>query len=144
MNNKQVVAIFIIGVALLLGAFWAGLYVVKQDTAPNANQPAANQNASGNSSANQPAANQNAQPSTGNERYIVSVATVGTLDEARKIEDQLKKKGYQAAFIQQPTAENSLYQVVIGIYTEKKQAENVASELSNERKGIMIKPYKGN
>ena len=134
MNNKQVVAIFIIGVALLLGAFWAGLYVVKQDTAPNGNQPAVNQNAT----------SQNAPPPTGNERYIVSVATVGTLDEAKRIEDQLKKKGYQAAFIQQPTTENPLYQVAIGIYTDKKQAENVASELSNERKGIMIKLYKGN
>jgi len=143
MNNKQVVAIFIIGVALLLGAFWAGLYVVKQDTAPNGNQPAVNQNAPGNA-ANQSATSQNAPPPTGNERYIVSVATVGTLDEAKRIEDQLKKKGYQAAFIQQPTTENPLYQVAIGIYTDKKQAENVASELSNERKGIMIKLYKGN
>jgi hypothetical protein len=31
MSNKQVIAIFIIGVGLLLGAFWAGLYVVKQN-----------------------------------------------------------------------------------------------------------------
>ena len=38
MSNKQVIAIFIIGVGLLLGAFWAGLYVVKQDTDANTNQ----------------------------------------------------------------------------------------------------------
>ena len=144
MNNKQVVAIFIIGVALLLGAFWAGLYVVKQDTAPNANQPAANQNAPGNLSANQNASNQNAPPPTGNERYVVSVATVGTLGEAKTIEAQLKAKGYRAAYIQQPTADNPLFQVVIGDYTNKHDAENIASELSNERKGIMIKTLKGN
>lgn len=144
MNNKQVVAIFIIGVALLLGAFWAGLYVVKQDTAPNTNQRASNQNTPGNSSASQPAANQNAQPATGNERYVVSVATVGTLGEAKIIEAQLKAKGYRAAYIQQPTAENSLFQVVIGDYADKHDAENIAGELSNERKGIMIKTLKGN
>jgi cell division septation protein DedD len=143
MNNKQVVAIFIIGVALLLGAFWAGLYVVKQDTAPNANQPAANQNAPGNAAANQSAANQNAQTANDNERFIVSAWTVGTLDEAKKREGQLKDKGYRAAFVQQPTAANPLFQVVIGPY-KRSDAEKVAGELSNEIKGIKIMPYKDN
>ena len=35
MNNKQVIAIFIAGIALLLGVFLVGLLVVKQDTAAN-------------------------------------------------------------------------------------------------------------
>ena len=44
MSNKQVVAIFIIGIALLLAAFWAGLVIVKQDAPASANQSASARN----------------------------------------------------------------------------------------------------
>jgi cell division septation protein DedD len=142
MSNKQVIAIFMLGVALLLGAFWAGLYVVKQDTAAPANQGvAANDNAQSGQAARQSSANANAQArdqSAGdNTRYVVFVAAFGTLDKAKQLESELRKK-YLAARVQ--VSQDGLYRVNIGPY-DKRDANQVAGELSNERKGIMILPW---
>ena len=147
MSNKQVIAIFMLGVALLLGAFWAGLYVVKQDAATPASQDAAaNQNAQGGQAGKQVSANASAQPreqSPGDSaRYVVFVAAYGTLDKAKQLESELRKK-YLAAHVQMPGGQDGLYRVNIGPY-DKRDADKVAGELSNERKGIMILPWTQN
>jgi cell division septation protein DedD len=138
MSNKQVIAIFMLGVALMLGAFWAGLYVVKQDTTTNNGQGVvANQNSQSGQAGKQTSPNANAlsrdQSSGDNARYAVLVAAFGTLDKAKQLESELRKK-YLSAHVQ---IEDGLYRVRIGPY-DKRDADKVAGELSNERKGIMI------
>jgi len=144
MSNKQVIAIFMLGVALLLGAFWAGLYVVKQDTTASAGQgAAANQNSQSGSAGKQTSPNANTLPgeqsSSDGARYAVLVAAFGTQDKAKQLESELRKK-YLSAHVQM---ENGLYRVRIGPY-DKRDADKVAGELSNERKGIMILPWTQN
>lgn len=150
MSNKQVIAIFIIGVGLLLGAFWAGLYVVKQDSTANANQ---------NRTANQNSQNQNAQvskpassnlttqpPASSSEtRYIVQVgASFGTAEKANELTAQLRKK-YVSAHTQNPSGADTLYRVRIGPYGNREDAQQVANELASQGfKGVMIFPLTGN
>jgi cell division septation protein DedD len=145
MSNKQVIAIFIIGVGLLLGAFWAGLYVVKQDTDANTNQALATARAAQPTAAGkQPSANTNSagQPDNSSQ-YVVFVASFGTLEKAKQLEADLQKLNYRAAYVQMPGSQESLYRVNIGPY-DKADAEKVATLLSNERKGIMILAWKPN
>ena len=152
MSNKQVIAIFIIGVGLLLGAFWAGLYVVKQDTGANVNNPRpANQNlqtgSSGSPSApNKPAsANINAQqPASSDARYIVQVgASFGTAERANELTAQLRRK-YPSAHTRNPTPPETLFRVRIGPYNTREDAQQVASELASQGfKGVMIEPWSG-
>jgi cell division protein FtsN len=157
MSNKQVIAIFVIGVGLLLGAFWAGLHVVKQDTSVNPNQTnAANQNATSGTGGSPVAAaksapvnaNSQAQPqpaSSGDTRYIVQVgASFGTVEKANELTAQLKKK-YLGAHTQNPTGSDTLYRVRIGPYDRRDDAQQVANELSSQGfKGVMIFPWTGN
>ena len=144
MSNKQVIAIFIIGVGLLLGAFWAGLYVVKQNAATNTNQIGTSvKTAQG--TVKQAAANANApvQAADTTSQYVVFVASFGTVEKAKQLEADLQKLNYRAAYVQMPSGQDTLFRVNIGPY-DKADAEKVASMLSNERKGIMILPWKAN
>lgn len=152
MTNKQVVAIFIIGIALLLGAFWAGLYVVRQDTAANSNQSnATNQNSQNLPS--QPAtkptspspAAQPPQQASSDARYVVQVgASFGTAEKANELTAQLKKK-YASAYTQSPSGPDTLFRVRIGPYNSREDAQQVATELSSQGfKGVMIFPWTGN
>ena len=146
MSNKQVIAIFIIGVGLLLGAFWAGLYVVKQNTDANTNQSSASaRGAQASPAGKQPSANANtpATTSDNNSQYVVFVASFGTVEKAKQLEADLQKQNYRAAYVQMPTSQDTLYRVNIGPY-DKADAEKVIDMLSNERKGIMILPWKPN
>jgi cell division protein FtsN len=150
MSNKQVIAIFIVGVVLLLGAFWAGLYVVKQDSSANSNQSrSANQNsraATGNQNASA-ASNANVQsPQAGGEtRYIVQVgSSFGTVEKANELTAQLRHK-YPSAHTQNPTGSDTLYRVRIGPYNSREDAQQVANELASQGfKGVMIFPWSGN
>src|SRR5262244_2631737 len=153
MSNKQVIALFIIGVGLLLGAFWAGLYVVKQDTTTNTNQNAATNQNSQNSSlgsqgstkaASASAATQPQQPST-DTRFIVQVGgSFGTIEKANELTTQLKKT-YPSAHTQNPVAPDTLFRVRIGPYNKREDAQLVANELSSQGfKGVMISPFTGN
>jgi cell division septation protein DedD len=152
MSNKQVIAIFIIGVGLLLGAFWAGLYVVKQDSTANANNSrAANQNSQGAASGTQtstgkPAsANTQSQQASSEARYIVQVgASFGTAEKANELMTQLRRK-YPSAHTQGPTTSDPLYRVLIGPYNTRDDAQQVATELAGQGfKGVMISPLKQN
>ena len=158
MSNKQVIAIFIIGIGLLLGAFWAGLYVVKQDTVSNANSArAANQNSQSSSSGSQTPANKPAskpasantntlpQPTSSDARYIVQVgASFGTAEKANELTAQLRRK-YPSAHTLNPTGSETLYRVRIGPYNSREDAQQVANELASQGfKGVMISPWSGN
>jgi DedD protein len=153
MSNKQVIAIFIIGVGLLLGAFWAGLYVVKQDTAANSNNArSSNQNSQSGNSGNQSAANRPAsantntqpQPAPSDARYIVQVgSSFGTVEKANELTAQLRKK-YPSAHTQNPTPADTLFRVRIGPYNSREDAQVVANELASQGfKGVMIMPWSG-
>jgi len=154
MSNKHVIAIFVIGIGLLLGAFWAGLYVVKQDTSaiPSqsqvTSQSAASNPATGAAVRSVPA-NANTQPqqapSSSETRYIVQVgASFGTVEKANELTAQLKKK-YLGAHTQNPTGGDTLYRVRIGPYDRRDDAQQVANELSSQGfKGVMIFPWSGN
>jgi len=158
MTNKQVIAIFVIGIGLLLGAFWAGLHVVKQDGSANLNQVhIASQSATSNTAATQAVAKPasvnastqtQAQPqpgASGDTRYIVQVgASFGTVEKANELTAQLKKK-YLGAHTQNPTGGDTLYRVRIGPYDRRDDAQQVANELSSQGfKGVMIFPWTGN
>jgi cell division septation protein DedD len=154
MSNKQVIAIFIIGVGLLLGAFWAGLYVVKQDSTANANNSrVTNQNSQGVASGTQtstgkPAsanANAQSQQASSDARYIVQVgASFGTAEKANELMTQLRHK-YPSAHTQGPTTSDPLYRVLIGPYNTREDAQQVATELAGQGfKGVMISPLKQN
>ncbi|HET9533266.1 MAG TPA: SPOR domain-containing protein [Blastocatellia bacterium] len=140
MSNKQVIAIFILGIALLLGAFWAGLNVVKQGSAADSARPAETA----------PAKKQQAVPvpadatASNESRYVVFVAAFGTLEPAKKLEAELRQKNYLAAHVKMPAAQDTLYRVNIGPY-DRRDADKVAAELATEgRKGIMILPWTQN
>jgi cell division septation protein DedD len=145
MSNKQVIAIFIIGVGLLLGAFWAGLYVVKQNTDANTNKSPTSAGEAQPAATGKTPANTNApgQPAETSSQYVVFVASFGTLEKAKQLEADLQKLNYRAAYVQMPAGQESLYRVNIGPY-DKPDAEKVMNLLSNERRGIMILPWKPN
>jgi cell division protein FtsN len=153
MSNKQVIAIFIIGVGLLLGAFWAGLYVVKQDTASIANTSrTANQNQQSSRSGNQSSAsipasantNTQTQLASSDARYIVQVgSSFGTAEKANELTAQLRRK-YPSAHTQNPTHPETLFRVRIGPYNSREDAQQVANELASQGfKGVMIMPWSG-
>ena len=138
MNNKQVIAIFIAGIALLLGVFLVGLLVVKQDTAANVDRGAQNKQQPPPGNAQAPE-----QPADGEARYVVHVQAFGSLAKANELKEELKRT-YLAAHVKEPTSLDPLYRVNIGPYN-KTDAEKVASDLSAQgRKGLMIMPWKAN
>jgi cell division protein FtsN len=53
------------------------------------------------------------------------------------------RRDYIATHVQMPSGGDTLYRVVIGPY-KKRDAEQVAADLSNKRKGIMIQPWTQN
>jgi cell division septation protein DedD len=121
MSNKQVAAIFAVGVGFALLAFWAGLTVSRKG-APQ--KPAAHQS-------------QNKQPDRA--RYIVRVATFGTAAEASKLAAELRARRYLSAYVQPPGSEDLLYRVNIGPYDDREMAQQVADQLAAEgRKGVTI------
>ena len=133
MSNKSVVAIFIIGVSLLLAAFWAGLKVtrepaaVTQVDAKTIGPPTAADGAS-------------AETVTSGSGYVVLVGTFGSAEKADQLTAELRRKSYKSAYTQAPVrADETLYRVFIGPY-EKAEADRVANELTTEgRKGVMIR-----
>ena len=146
MTNKQVIAVFVAGVALLLAAFWAGLSVIKQDATSDAST--ANQNAkagpANQSAGNAATPNTREQPAAESARYVVFVAAFGTLDKAKQLESDLRRK-YLAAHVKTPAGnQETLFRVNIGPY-DKQDADKVATELATEgRKGIMVLPWTQN
>jgi cell division protein FtsN len=140
MKNRQVIAIFIVGIALLLVAFWAGLSVVKDD----------DQTASANQGA-QPAPKQAAsepreQPPDGEARYVVQIGgSFGTEAAADQLTAELRRKRYLSAETRKPSGADTLYRVHIGPYKSREEAQQVARQLGDEGyKGVMILPMAQN
>ena len=134
MSNKSVIAIFVIGVASLLLAFWAGLKVTKE--------PAALTRVDAKTIAQSEATSKAASAAAGGE-YVVLVGTFGSQEKADQLTAELKRKLYKSAYTQTPTrgGDDTLYRVFIGPYERKEDADRVANELTAEgRKGVMIRP----
>ena len=136
-NNKQAIAVFVLGIALLLAAFWAGLNVVKQDTIPAASE---RRSADSDHPQRQEAATpaQTADQNTQGAGYILQVAGFGTPEKAAELVTELRRK-YKSAHTQIPTGEDAMYRVRIGPYTAREEADQVAGELAAQgMKGVMI------
>jgi cell division protein FtsN len=144
MTNRQVIAIFIIGIALLLAAFWAGLNVARQDTSLTRSH-AVTTNAAATGALNIKQEPGVAPAPGGEARYIVRVSgSFGTLEKANQLTMELRRK-YPSAYTQNPTGEDTLYRVHIGPYNTREDAQQVVSELAAQGfKGVMIFPWKGN
>lgn len=130
MSNRQVVAIYVAGVLLLLIAFAAGLSVIKKQTVEDPLAPAQNSAASDAQSVG--------QPSSAELQFEVLVAPYGTLAKARQVEAELRNRRYYSAHVKMPADGDTLYRVVIGPYI-RTDADRVATELSKEGlKGLMV------
>lgn len=128
-SNKQVVLIFVVGIALLLIAFWAGLTVGSRTTA---SEPAAAP--AGPLSRPSPVEPDQA-------RYVVVVGTFGTEERASEMARDLRRKYLLSAYTQKPDLANGerLFRVLIGPYDKRENAEQVQSELLGEgRRGVTI------
>ena len=155
MSNKQVIAVFVAGILMMLAAFWAGLNIIKGSAAEST---IASSNGSSNGSnkaaapvskpAPSPAAAepsraqspQEANPAPGDDpKYVVFASAHGTLEKAQEEVEKLKAQRYISAHVKMPDEENSLYRVFIGHFKLREDAQQVANELASEgRKGVMI------
>ena len=137
-NNRQAIAVFILGIAFLLAAFWAGLNVVKRDAigaihqSDNTSRPAQGAN---------PAAQERAAQAVeppGDAGYILQVAGFGTADKASQLVTELRRK-YKSAHAQAPAGDDTVYRVLIGPYPTRAETDQVAGELAAQgMKGVMI------
>ena len=125
---------------MLLAAFWAGLYVVRQSPPkPAPAAPAVETTAARAATATQPEVPVQPSPDA---RYVVQVSSYGTLEKANEFKAQLKKQ-YFAAYTQNPTKEDPLYHVSIGPYADYEQAKQLMNQLVGQGfKGVMIVPFK--
>jgi cell division septation protein DedD len=152
LSNKQVVAIFVLGIVMLFVAFWAGLSVIKGSIVSSSNQTA--QKSSNLPQQQKPAeppkpseaavaspappAAQSPSPEAGEDkRYTVRVAAFGTQEKAEELKNELRKKNYLSAHVEAPTAENTLYHVNVGPFKLREEAQQVANELSIEGKKVL-------
>ena len=141
-NNKQVIAGFVLGIALLLVAFWAGLNVVKQDTIPRVAAP-------NRASAGRPeprtrsdveSPNNGDDPQNGT-RYVLQVGSFGTPEKAGQLVNELRHK-YKSAHTQNPAGDDTIYKVLIGPYDTRREVDQIADELAAQgMKGVMIVPW---
>ena len=145
-GGKQTAALFVLGVALLLCLFWAGLSVSRKEGSPGMSQTDQSANRAPDVT---PKPRASATPSTpepvrtpertGGRVWMVHVATFGTVEQADRLTAELRRK-YLSARTNKPAPgdQDKLFRVLIGPY-EHPEAEQVASELTAEgRKGVMI------
>ena len=148
MGNKQVIAIFVAGILLMFGAFWAGLSVIRGSAAGGkAATPAGNAAHQPRGAESTPARPPEASSATaGSEpKYVVLAAAWGTLEKAQEEVEKLKAQRYFSAHIKMPDETNSLYRVFIGGFELREHAQQVANELASQgKKGVMIYQDKGN
>jgi cell division septation protein DedD len=158
MSNKQVIAIFVIGIALLFAAFWVGLFIVKPDVPASASSTATAAGNQGNGQASRVSANASTSAGTApgaanaltagaaaasdDTRYVVLIGTFGTLEQAKQLVAEMRHD-YPSTFVKMPTGDDTLYHAAIGPYN-KSDAERVAADLSNKRRGVMIKEWTPN
>jgi len=95
MSNKQVIAIFILGIALLLVAFWAGLNIIKQDSSASINQ--ANTVAAKPQIEYPSAHTQN--PSGEDTLYRIYIGPYTKRQDAQQVANELTSSGYKNVMI---------------------------------------------
>ena len=140
-NNKQAIAVFVLGIALLLAAFWAGLNVVKQDTIPAVAQPDREGRSSRPSQQARRRLDADRTQNPQGSGYILQVAVFGTSEKAAELVAELRRK-YKSAHTLNPTGEDTMYRVRIGPYTTRDEADQVGGELAAQgMKGVMISPW---
>jgi cell division septation protein DedD len=138
-NNRQAIAVFVLGIAFLLAAFWAGLNVVKRDAVGASHQsdnPARAAQAARPPGQERPA--QVTDEPRGDAGYILQVAVFGTADKAGQLVAELRRK-YKSAHAQAPAGDDTMYRVLIGPYPTRAETDQVAGELAGQgMKGVMI------
>ncbi len=143
MSNKQVIAIFVLGIVMMFVAFWAGLSVLKGSIVSSSNQ-AVVKNAN-TQQQQKPAEVQKqteaavASPpveTTAQTRYLVRVAAFGTQQKAEELKNELRKS-FISAHVQMPAGLETLYNVNLGPFDRREEAQQVANGLSMEGKKIL-------
>jgi cell division septation protein DedD len=143
MSNRQVIAIFVLGIVMMFVAFWTGLSVIQGNIVSSSNQatvksanPATPQKAV---EATRPPETAAASPAeeTPQTLYLVRVAAFGTRQTAEELKDELRKKGFLSAHVQEPEGDYTLYNVNLGPFGKREEAQQVANTLSIEGKKIL-------
>ena len=151
LSNKQVIAIFVLGIVMLFVAFWAGLSVIKggivsssnQATQKGANLPSQRppepqrQSDAVAANATPPSAQSMSADAGEGRRYTVRVAAFGTQEAAEQVKTELKKKNYISAYVQTPSGQDTLYYVNVGPFNKREDAQQVANDLSIEGKKVL-------
>jgi cell division septation protein DedD len=143
MSNKQVIAIFGLGIVMMFVAFWAGLSVMKGSIVSSSNQAAVKNTST-------PQQQKPAEPpkqteaavasptveATPQTRYLVRVAAFGTQQKAEELKNELRKS-FISAHVQMPEGTETLYNVNLGPFDRREVAQQVANDLSMEGKKIL-------
>jgi cell division septation protein DedD len=143
MSNKQVVAIFVLGIVMMFVAFWAGLSVIQGNIVSSSNQATVK-------NANTPPPQKPVEPpkqtetavtdssveTTPQTLYLVRVAAFGTQQKAEELKDELKKN-FLSAYVQMPDGAETLYNVNLGPFGKREEAQQVANTLSIEGRKIL-------
>jgi cell division septation protein DedD len=144
MSNKQVIAIFALGIVMMFVAFWAGLSVMKGSIVSSSNQAAVkNANLTQPQKPAEPAKQTEAAVATANPettfpaRYLVRVAAFGTQQKAEELKNELRNKKFISAYVQMPEGTETLYNVNLGPFERREEAQQVANELSIEGKKVL-------
>ena len=148
MSNKQVVAIFIAGLLMMLIAFGAGLSVIKNSLVSSTNtievtaakpqpQPKIESNVQ---ASTQPSGE--ITPSAENTvvRYVIKFQQAyATKEAAEQRRMELRSKSYLSAYVQEGKDPDTLYYVNVGPYETRDEAQRIVNELSSDGyKGMMI------
>lgn len=68
------------------------------------------------------------------ERYLLAVATFGTMKQAEALQERLRAKKIQAIIIKRKNGNKTLYQVQVGPITGTKAAEDLAGRIKSQEK----------
>jgi cell division septation protein DedD len=144
MSNKQVIAIFVLGIVMMFVAFWAGLSVMKGSIVSSSNQAAVkNANTTSQQKPAEPTKQAEAAVANPNTeatlpaRYLVRVAAFGTQQKAEELKNELRNKKFISAYVQMPEGSETLYNVNLGPFERREEAQQVANELSIEGKKVL-------
>jgi cell division septation protein DedD len=144
MSNKQVVAIFVLGIVMMFVAFWAGLSAIQGNIVSSSNQAIVK-------NANTPPPQKPIEPPKQTEMagtdssvdtapqtlYLVRMAAFGTQQKAEELKDELRKGGFLSAHVQLPEGTETLYNVNVGPFAKREEAQQAANSLSIEGRKIV-------
>jgi cell division septation protein DedD len=144
MSNKHVIIIFVLGIVMMFVAFWAGLSVIQgnivssanQATVKNANTPPA-QKPVESPKQQEAAVPDSSVETTPQTLYLVRMAAAfATQQKAEELKDELRKGGFLSAHVQLPEGSETLYNVNLGPFRTREEAQQAANTLSIEGRKI--------